>query len=208
MRTETVNVYQYQELSDSAKSAARDWFRSCADSADMDSVIEDAVWIGALMGIEITSRAWTNPYGFKGSTPEIYWTGFSSQGDGASFRGTYHYVKGAAKAIRAEAPHDAELYRIADQLQAVQRRNFYRVTATIGAGSNYSHSGTMSVDVSSQDDYLGDGDDEAITQLMRDFADWIYRQLKAESDYQNADDTVEGNITANEYDFNADGTIY
>jgi hypothetical protein len=209
MRTETVNVYQYQELSDSAKAAARDWFRSCADSADMDSVIDDAVRIGSLMGIEITSRAWTNPNGFKGSTPEIYWSGFSSQGDGACFEGRYSYRKGAAKAMRQEAPQDAELYSIVDQLQEIQRRNMYQLTATTKQRGHYQHSGCMVVDVDRADDKaMTDDAEQEVTDLLRRFADWIYHQLEAERDYQNADDTVEDNITANKYDFNADGTIY
>ena len=34
-------LYQFAELSDEAKEKAREWYRSTADSNDLDSVIED-----------------------------------------------------------------------------------------------------------------------------------------------------------------------
>ena len=44
-----------------------------------------------------------------------------------------------------------------------------------------------------------------ITQLMRDFADWIYRQLEAEYEYQNSDEQVIESIRCNEYEFDEQG---
>ena len=47
--------------------------------------------------------------------------------------------------------------------------------------------------------------EEGIPELMRDFADWIYRQLEKEWEWQNADEQVDESIRANEYDFEIDG---
>lgn len=40
---------------------------------------------------------------------------------------------------------------------------------------------------------------------MRAFADWIYRQLETEYDYQNSDEQVDESIIANEYEFTEEG---
>ena len=214
MKTVPKTVYQYSELSEEAQEKARDWYReaSMGDNFFAEYVIEDAVRMGALMGIEIDNRTWRNTNGHTGTEPKIWWSGFSSQGDGASFEGSYHYVKGAVKKIKAEA-NDGELIRIAEQLQAIQKKYFYKLYACVrrGAGSNYhSHSNTMSIDVEyTGEDYreVETSDEEDIAQLMRDFADWIYSNLEKEYEYQNSDTAVEETILANEYEFNEDGTI-
>ena len=126
---------------------------------------------------------------------------------GTCFEGTYRYAKGATKKIRGYAPQDKELHRIADELQAVQRKHFYHLTASMNHSGHYYHSGCMSVDVEhSEDRYrdISDAEDE-IKQLMRDFADWIYESLSDEYEYQTSDSAVEEAIRANEYEFDEDG---
>ena len=62
--------------------------------------------------------------------PCIWFSGFWSQGDGACFEGRYAYAPRASLRIRDYAPRDTELHRIADALQALQRLNFYQLTAS------------------------------------------------------------------------------
>lgn len=194
MRTIEKTVYQFDELTDGTKEKARDWFRESvfSESYDWEWVYEDAKECGRLMGIEVD---------------KIYFSGFSSQGDGACFEGSYKYRKGAAKAIRQHGPQDTGLHHIADQLQAVQKRHFYRLTASCNHRGHYYHSGCMSVNVDySGDDYRDIGDAEIeITDLLRAFADWIYSQLEAEYDYQISDESVDENIRANQYEFTETG---
>lgn len=195
MRTIKKTVFTYDELSEKAKKKARDWWREGGmDYEWWDCIYDDAKFIGSLVGIEID---------------DIYFSGFSSQGDGASFTGTYRYVKGGSKALKAEAPTDKELHRIADQLQAVQRQNFYRLYASVSHRGRYLHSGYMSIDVKDTENCYRDlsGADEDITQLLRDFADWIYSQLNDEYDYLTSDEAVEESILANEYEFSEEGEI-
>lgn len=202
MRKECKMVYTYDELDDLAKEKARQWWAQHVfeDSCDWEFVYEDADRMAELMGISINTRAG------KRHEPCIWFSGFSSQGDGACFEGSYRYKKGAVKAIKAEC-NDEELIRIATELQAVQRRNFYRLYATCKHTGHYSHSGCMSVDVEdSENQYrdLGDAEEE-IRQLMRDFADWIYERLSDEYDYQTSDEAVEESILSNEYEFYQSG---
>lgn len=202
-------VYQFDELSDSAKERARDWYRQhvFSDNNDWDHVYEEAQNMGKILGIEISQRMYPTVGGGTGYEPRIYFSGFSSQGDGACFEGEYRYKKGALKEIKKAAPKDTELHRIAKALQEHQSRHFYRLVATCKQRGHYSHSGCMAVEVyDREDDYRDIGPTEDhIIQLMRDFADWIYKQLNNEYDYQNSDEQVDESIKANEYEFDEDG---
>ena len=202
MRTIVHKLFKYEELDDTAKEKARDWYRQSvfSEPCDWQFVFEDAKRAADILGIDIDLR--------RGSRePAIYFSGFCNQGDGACFEGSYRYAKGATKKIREYAPQGTELHRIADELQNIQRRNFYKLHATMRHHGHYSHSGCMSVSVEHEDDPyrdIGDAEDD-ITQLMRDFADWIYDQLEKEYEYQCSDNVVEESIIANEYEFDEDG---
>lgn len=139
-----------------------------------ESVFEMAKEAGAILGIDID---------------DIHYSGFWSQGDGASFTGSYAYAKGAAKHIRAEYPSHTELHAIADTLQHLQRVNFYRLTATITQRGRYFHEMTMQADVEdSADSYRDIGEDasDSLLEAMRDFARWIYATLEKEYEYESA----------------------
>lgn len=208
MQTNTFPVYTYEELSDEAKSKVQSWL---SEGLDYDFVLEDAATIADLFGLDIRQTRKTRMNGGHRYDPTIYWSGFYSQGDGASFVGTYQYKKGALKAVKAYCG-DAEVHRIVKGLQDVQRRHFYKLTARMGRGHNsnfYSHSNTMSVDVSHYDgEYRDIGDaEEEVTQLMRDFADWIYSWLEAEYEYQSSDQAVAEACESNGYEFYEDGSV-
>ena len=204
MRTATINIYKFDELSDAAKGRARNWYREASAGDTPDGTRDDAVSVGELMGIEIERRHWTNSHGFKGSSPVISYCAGHVQSDGAAFAGRYRYRKGAAKAVRDYAPRDAELHQIAQALQAIQARNFYQLTARISEGRDMD----INVDVNRYDGatMTPDAEDE-IAEAMRDFAHWIYKQVLAEFDYQASDEAVDESITANEYEFDENGGI-
>ena len=89
----------------------------------------------------------------------------------------------------------------------MQRKHFYHLIASMNHTGHYCHSGCMSVEVEHNEDRyrdIGDAEEE-ITQLMRDFADWIYERLSDEYDYQTSDEAVEEAIRANEYEFDEEG---
>lgn len=208
---QTKTVYHFAELDDAAKERARDWWRTLEQTDfDAEYVIEDAQRMGEILGITFDQRPVKLMNGATRYDPTVYWSGFSSQGDGACFEGRYAYAKGATKAIRKAAPDDKRLHAIADALQVAQKANGYRLEAQCEHSGHYYHSGCMRVEVwSAGDSYrerdLKAGADDAITQAMRDFADWIYRQLETEYEWRMADEQVDDAITANEYDFDEQG---
>ena len=209
MKTKTVNLYAFDELSDKAKEKARDWFRELLyqNENDWENVFEDARMCGESMGIHIDEnmRKWVNAKTGKTGTSTsdaIYFSGFSSQGDGACFDGTYRYVESAEKAMRDWAPLDKELHRIAAALDAIQAQNGNSLTATMKQRGHYLHSGCMTVDVERTDgeDMTKDAE-EAVTQLMRDFADWIYGMLEKDYEYQQSDEHIDECLTTKAYTF-------
>ena len=194
MKTKTINCYQYAELSEKAKEKARDWYRdaSAEDSFWSESILKDSARIGESLGIVFDDR---------NGKPNIFFSGFSSQGDGACFEGYWSYKRGMVKAIAEDYPKDGELYRIALELSKIAQRTFYTVSARVKHSGHYYNSGCMSVDVENE---KGPDVEEDITQALRDFADWIYKSLESEYDYQNSDSTIAESIEANEYEFDID----
>ena len=200
--TKTVTLYEYDELSDEAKERAREWYTSGKEDDYKGWVYEDAEHVANILGIEFDQRTYKTYGGGAGSAPKIWYSGFWSQGDGACFEGSYKYSKGATKKIRAYCS-DHELIRIADALQVLQKKAFYGLTASIEHRGHYFHSGCMLVSVERDGmdrwhDVPQQGD---IAELMRDFADWIYKQLELAYEDSVSEEVVADNIRANEYTF-------
>ena len=125
-------VFTIDELSGAAKENARIWYRDQGLHDEWyDFVYEDFETICRILGITLKTSPVRLYGGGTRDKPHVWFRGFSSQGDGASFEGQYSHAKGAAKGIRAHAPKDRELHRIADELQDAQRRNFFQLNASI-----------------------------------------------------------------------------
>jgi hypothetical protein len=221
-------LYKFEELSDRAKEKARSWYREGQLDYDWwDFIYEDAMRMAEILGIEVDFR-YHGPRspGKKGyKEPKIWFSGFSHQGSGACWEGSYRYAKGALKKLQSEAPAryqyfkpdgtmewtenkgNIELHRIAKALQKVQDRHFYKLVATSTHRGHYNHSGCMSIEVEHDEaPYrdLGDAEDD-IKDALRDFADWIYRRLEEEHDWLTSDEQVDESIIANEYTFDEEG---
>ena len=140
--------------------------------------------------------------------PNVFFRGFWSQGDGASFEGSWSHAKGSARNIRAHAPRDGELHRIADALQDAQRRNFYQLHASIRQRGHYCHENTMTIDVERDSPawqpMAGDSE-HLVVEALRDLARWLYRQLENEYTHITSDDAVDEAMAANRWSFTADG---
>ncbi|GKX34104.1 MAG: hypothetical protein MnENMB40S_17220 [Rhizobiaceae bacterium MnEN-MB40S] len=202
-------VFRLEELSDSAKDNARAWYREGAFDYDWhDAVYEDFQQIAEILGISFKTRTVRLMGGSTRHKPCIWFSGFWSQGDGASFEAYYSYRKNASAEIRSYAPQDAGLHRIADVLQAVQRRNFYQLRAEASHCGHYYHEYCMSISVERDSPTWQDMTEDAeeiVTEALRDLARWLYRQLEREYDYLSSDEAVDEAIAANEYTFTENG---
>lgn len=186
MKTISVELYQFDELSDKAKEVARDWFKKdYPDHGWWESVYDDAREIATRFGVEID---------------DIGFSGFWSQGDGACFTGTFRsadLIKTTEEHFESEYPTEEGLHALLRRLQAVRHQE--NSLLKIIARGHYSHSGTMEVE-DPDCYYLWDEACE-VRDCLRRFADWIYAQLEKEHDYLVSDECVDESITANEYWF-------
>jgi hypothetical protein len=167
-----------------------------------DAVYHDFSVICGILGIDLDRH-------------EPSFSGFWSQGDGASWTGTYS-ARGprrmtydtAPAEIREHAPTDTELHRIADEL-CLLARVYGPVVATVTRRDrwNYVQSSTMTIDHwEFYDDERNENipeeivehiDDTLIT-LFRDLAEWLYDTLETEHDYLTSDEAVAETLEAND----------
>lgn len=193
MRIETITreLYKFEELSEKAKQKAIDDFRQHNIFED-EATLDDAKEIAKLMGITID---------------KIFYSGFSYQGDGACFEGTYSYNENSVKKLKEYAPVDLELHRIVEVLEDIQKHYGNCITATIRPKGRYYNSSYATICVNNEHDVIHNHDEQQVIELLRDFMTWIYKQLEREYDYQNSDDHIKEILIANDCEFLKDGTL-
>lgn len=207
MRTIEKTVFKFGELSDSAKKQAIQNHYEWNIYDDWNEFVkDDFATIAKILGIEFAEYPVKLMNGNSRWEPKIWYSGFSSQGDGACFEGTWSYSKGMAKKIREHAPIDKELHRIADSLAAIQRKYFYGITTRIEHSSRYYHSNTMRFEHFHQNDCeISESVTDEIAQLLRDLADWYYSALEREYDYLTSDAAIAESLESNEMEFDEYG---
>jgi len=188
VKTISVNLYQFDELDDKAKEVARDWFKEgYPDHSWWDGILDTAKDIATYFGVEIH---------------QSYFRGFSSQGDGACFAGTFRSenLKTLAE-LQQEYPTEEHLHALLQRLLAVkhQEGSFLRITPV----GHYTHSRTMQAE--DPDSYYVWDEMNEIRSCLRSFADWIYKALEKEYDELMSDECVDENIRCNQYWFLASG---
>lgn len=203
MTTKTVNLFTFDELSDSAKEKARQWWRECSvgDSFWSECIEDEAKEQGENMGLDINN---------------IYFSGFYSQGSGACFKGTWHAcdVKAGETAKEwGDSPPTTEIKRIASEFEELARA-WPESSFSVEHRGHYSHEFCTYFDVSLGED--ADNNEEvspeqwreasdSLIKTARDYMRWIYKQLEKEYEYQNSDECVDENILANDFTFLENG---
>lgn len=162
-----------------------------------DFIYDDATEIGKLMGIDIS---------------RIYFTGFHSQGDGACFEGRYSYEKGGANKVREYAPQDGDVHHIADRLQEIQKKYFYRLSANVKHRGHYYHEMCTEIDVYRDGNYMyfkgADEAEEEIIDILRSYMRWIYKNLDKAYDHLTSREAIVETFEANSYEFDCRGKIW
>lgn len=194
MQTHCYNTYSFEELSEEAQDKAiENLYEINVDYEEWsECILDDAREVGKLIGINIK---------------HIYFSGFWNQGDGACIVGTYQYQKGGLKAIKEYAPIDKELHRIASYLQSLQRPNFYQLSATIEHSGHYYHEGCTLIDVEKGYEKADWETSDTLSEILRDFMRWIYKQLDINYTYLTSEEQIKETILINEYQFKEDGTL-
>lgn len=186
-QTVTLTAYTFDELDDSAKETAREWFRSVQLDYDWwDFTTDDAKRLGKTLGIEID---------------DIYFSGFSSQGDGACFTGQYSYRPDWREVLDQECGGD-DLVRLTEIGETLEKNRVLcgddgeiEEYVWVRKAGRYSHEYSVSIESES----------EEIKDALRDFMRWTYSRLRAEYEWLQSDEQVDETIRANEYLFTAEG---
>ncbi len=190
-----VEAFRFDELSVDAKQKAIDEISRYDDTFYKD-VFHDAKYIGELMGIHIN---------------DIYFSGFWSQGDGASFDGTYAYNDNAIEAIKqATNNSDPALVLIVSALHAIQTSCPAILRANCKQSGHYYNSANMQIDVYT--DFSKNTLDisfakKELTNTLRSFADWIYGQLKESYEYSLSEANISEVCNDIDYYFNNRGEL-
>lgn len=193
MKKQTREVYTFDELDEEVQQEIIDRNRDLNLHFDWhEHVYEDYTIQARLFGLDIS---------------KIFYSGFYSQGDGASFKCEYSYEKGWFKKLKEYSPNDAEVFKIAKKLQEVQRKYFYQIYATSHVQGHYVHSGCMQVNselIDNSNDLPCEVEEE-IQQLLREYADIIYTRLEKEYEYLTSDNQVKEHLIENDYEFLKNG---
>lgn len=188
-------VYDVSELSPTAFERAWQKHVENIDHDWWDSVYDDFIQILDLMGFDVKSE-------------NVQFSGFYHQGSYAAFSGYYYFKKGASKEIKAYAPNDAELHRIAKELTEMQRKCFYQLSGSFKYSDYYGYSIDME-DGRRNYGWLDAGCDaeSVFRDLVKDLSAWLYNKLQEEWEYMTSKEEFIASCEANDYQFNSRGDI-
>lgn len=215
-RTIRVKLYQFNELSEDAQQKAIDKFRDLNVDFDWwDSVYDDFKMICDTVGIDVDLK-------------KTYFSGFSSQGDGATFTASVDLLKlidginnkkylehapNIHDEVRSFTPSPCTIdARVLDLI----KREWIDVTVSVNArdrsyssehefNSNYTHNECVNYDrIEKQLTDL----ESWIDDVVSEFDNLLYRLLEKEYEYRTSDEAVKEGIIANEYEFTKDGKQY
>lgn len=224
----------FAELSDEAKEIARENFREHHLDYDWwEFCFEDFATIAELLGITLKQRQVKIMNGRSYTEPEIYFSGFWNQGDGACFEGRWSPEMDPMSildGILAHAPCDDRLHEIALSFADLCERHGTdpdedgRTVVKLTHTDRYCHEYAVSIDFETElpecaDDWNEfqlmtweatrrarnmDTWEEDVKGAMRDLMRWLYRQLEQEYEHLNSDFCVDEALADRE--FLPDGT--
>ena len=138
-------------------------------------------------------------FGLDVSYKDVAFSGFCSQGDGASFTGRFYLSDVCLADLEAACPTEVALHKLAAELQVLAEAHPDIQGKVTRMSSRYSHSNTMIIgDWSSNGGYFNEEVEafaaaEAETTLLdlfRQLADWLYSRLNEDYDFYLADATA------------------
>ena len=181
MREMNVTVYSFDELSEEAQERAINELRPVdIEPYWYEDTFDTIRAAGKLLGLDIDRIHFDT---------DLY----------CIFDASYEYVRGAAKAVKAEFPQDTKLHGIAKDLQALQKRHFYSLSCAVREARDMNRYSCFRFGEDYECEDLGD--------IIDDFAHWAQILLRDEYKYLTSDDAVKETIEANGYEFTEDGKL-
>lgn len=188
-------VYSLDELSEEArKKAIEDYRQGSAECMNLDCETSEMKRLLIMFGFNDVN---------------LYYSGFWSQGDGASFVGGYRHVAGGLKAVKEEFAGTwfKDVIEYLELLEAINKKCFYSLIYRIDSRGNYCHANTMNIHYI--EDYRGNRDfskyENELLEYVRGIANTFYRMLEKAYDGYLSDESLIQNIEDNEYEFYENG---
>lgn len=136
-------------------------------------------------------------FGIDVSYKDVAFSGFWSQGDGASFTGLFYLSDVNPTDLIVSAPSEVELHQLVEELAELAESHPDIQGKVTRMSSIYSHSNTMIIGDYSSDEGYYNKETEAfaaaednLLSIFRQLADWLYSRLNSEYDYYLADATA------------------
>lgn len=207
-RIKQTTVYQYHELEPDAQERARDWWReaSAGDNYFSEHVTDEF--------LELLTAC-----GFNTSGKDISWSGFSSQGDGASFAAGWHAKDCKPDAVLKDWP--ATYQKDGETITNAENKRWHDACAPLAALAARLPRAVGDIHASSRGFFMSlpsftsdtDADEpaddaeaeEILIQAARDLARAYYRALEAAYEWENSDEQIAEAMAANEYEFTKEG---
>lgn len=189
---------KFTELDDEAKEKAREWMLEA--TAQDDWYADDVI------------RDWQTMLGYLGfRVPNIYYSGFWSQGDGACFTGSWRldrvdYAGFASARSEQMAEKYGSWFR---EKHALMKFGGFpdECCVTLSHSGLYYHESSITFSYDCDEEQFGEEFEKEFEEECRDLMRAIYKQLEDEYEYRMSDDAIDEAIKANEYDFNELGEV-
>jgi len=206
--------FKVNELSEDAKQEVLDRhrYRDVEDFEWWDCTYTDFEEDAKAKGFEIGTRTVKTTKDKTYQELEIYFSGFCSQGDGASFAGTVDLDKYIRAHLEDLIKAGIDIFTLRKILNNEPSTSDWEAeTPIITQGGRYCHENTMDISFNWRGETPPEID-KAFTQMRdfiledaRDLAKELYKKLEAEHDYLTSDEVVIESLNANDEKFTRDG---
>lgn len=205
MRLIETAVYTINEMNDTQRQAAYERYLQTGDVFfDAESTIEDMSSIGKCFGIDIEN---------------VFYSGFSSQGDGACFAGTYSlnafWKADLTHYLGAECEYNTQYFDLGRRLQKINE-TYGDFSVSVVHSGHYYHEMCTRFWFDIEPQYDEDDNEISVDEValeedvkteLRDFMCMIYKALEIEYDYATSYDCFIENAEINVWEFTEDGVM-
>ena len=185
-------LYEFKELPQKGKDSV---IKTYVENWSGEWALDEAKTRAQYLGIDID---------------DFHYSGFCSQGDGASFTGWFRAKDVTEKGLAAVASYEDETL---DALSAAIKKvvaALPNLRVEITTSGRYCHSNTMRFDYAENNEDIDiDGElARRIERVLKTFADQVYNTLRKDYFASTEESFVEMDCTEQELEFFVDGSVY
>lgn len=211
MRQQVINVYQFNELSDSAKENAINWYRNAGEYAWTEEWIDSLYAFADAIDITIDDYS-VSPYAYS----EVHWSHAVSYDFDPDDLDDMKGLRLRTWLINNYLPE----FEKPKYIYGMKRNG--KMEKVIGINSKHYYSKLQTEISCPFTGFVGDhslidpilkfinepNDYESLDDIIDNCMSNFIKEWQKDMEYQDSDEYIIENIEANEYEFNDDGSIY